>query len=379
MPPRRTVVLLATLGLTGTALLISPSTALAGTPVTCDGHVATIVGTPGDDKLTGTDGPDVIAGLGGRDKIHGNGGDDIICGGHGSDVIYGGDGADQALGGRGRDALYGAEGRTISHDTSDDRLEGGPGEDLIDGQDGYDRLLGGPGDDDLRDTQGGGSLSGGAGNDVIELTDHGRAVGGAGDDRFSLSGPVTARGGPGADDMIATAGSFGVHLYGGAGPDALIVDTRIARGTIVSGGAGHDALALRVQRKNVTTTYRQVLVDLATGTLRAGDRQAAVPGFEDLTVMQSPGSPNVPALTKRYKVIGTSGPNRVLTQTFGDHAPRMFLYGLAGNDVLQGGTGDDLLNGGPGHDRGNGEGGNDTCVSVEAGADGATKPCAATN
>ena len=48
-------------------------------PVLCDGHVATIVGTPGDDDLLGTKGDDVIAGLQGNDFIEGRGGDDIIC------------------------------------------------------------------------------------------------------------------------------------------------------------------------------------------------------------------------------------------------------------------------------------------------------------
>jgi hypothetical protein len=46
----------------------------------CDGHRATIVGTPGKDYMRGTSGPDVIVGLGGYDEIDGRGGDDIICG-----------------------------------------------------------------------------------------------------------------------------------------------------------------------------------------------------------------------------------------------------------------------------------------------------------
>jgi Ca2+-binding RTX toxin-like protein len=39
--------------------------------VTCQGQVATIVGTKGHDVIYGTNGPDVIAGLGGNDVING--------------------------------------------------------------------------------------------------------------------------------------------------------------------------------------------------------------------------------------------------------------------------------------------------------------------
>jgi len=67
-------------------------------PPTCDGRVATIVGTEGDDILTGTMGDDVIVGLGGNDQISGKEGKDYICGGDGNDVIQGN---------RGPDIIYG--------------------------------------------------------------------------------------------------------------------------------------------------------------------------------------------------------------------------------------------------------------------------------
>lgn len=78
----------------------------------CDGRVATVVGTDGDDLLRGTAGTDVISGLGGNDVLLGLDGDDVICGGAGNDVINGNDG--------------------------DDRLFGGPGTDLVNGNDGDD-------------------------------------------------------------------------------------------------------------------------------------------------------------------------------------------------------------------------------------------------
>ena len=49
----------------------------------CDGLVATIVGTEGDDELLGTDEGDVIVGLGGDDVILPGAGDDVVCAGAG--------------------------------------------------------------------------------------------------------------------------------------------------------------------------------------------------------------------------------------------------------------------------------------------------------
>ncbi|MGZ5214522.1 MAG: hypothetical protein ACXWEN_12345, partial [Actinomycetota bacterium] len=53
--------------------LVAGASTRTPTP-TCQGQVATIVGTPGDDVITGTPGNDVIVGLGGNDVINGMGG-----------------------------------------------------------------------------------------------------------------------------------------------------------------------------------------------------------------------------------------------------------------------------------------------------------------
>src|SRR3954449_2612737 len=66
----------------------------AAPAVMCHGHVATKVGTAGDDRIEGTPHRDVIAGLAGDDAIFGNGGSDIICGGTGDDYIRAGAGDD---------------------------------------------------------------------------------------------------------------------------------------------------------------------------------------------------------------------------------------------------------------------------------------------
>ena len=105
----------------------------------CLGVPATVIGTPGDDRLVGTKDTDSIVGLGGNDRIIGGGGRDIICGGPGDDLITTGRGPDKIAGGSGDDKLIARRGPDIVYgQAGDDLLSGGPG---------IDRCDGGPGDD----------------------------------------------------------------------------------------------------------------------------------------------------------------------------------------------------------------------------------------
>jgi Ca2+-binding RTX toxin-like protein len=107
----------------------------------CNGQVATILGTTGDDTLPGTAGDDVIVGRGGDDVISGRGGTDNICGGLGNDRLRGGSGKDQLFGGGDADVLRGGRG-------SDGTQDGGEGNDRIFGESGgRNDLYPGPGDD----------------------------------------------------------------------------------------------------------------------------------------------------------------------------------------------------------------------------------------
>jgi DNA-binding beta-propeller fold protein YncE len=132
----------------------------------CDGKRATIVGTPGNDRITGTPKADVIAGLGGKDQLSGLGGNDVICGGAGNDALSGGAGRDVLDGGAGSDHVTGGAGA--------DKLIGGAGGDTLAGGAAADTLSGGAGADKLAGGGGADKLSGGAGNDHL--------VGGAGTD-----------------------------------------------------------------------------------------------------------------------------------------------------------------------------------------------------
>jgi hypothetical protein len=106
---------------------------------TCNGLLATICGTDGDDNIVGTAGDDVIVGLGGNDVIDGRGGNDTICGNEGDDILKGSNGDDVLIGGPGNDILRGGNGNDI--------LVGGAGDDTLEGGGGNDRLNGGGGTD----------------------------------------------------------------------------------------------------------------------------------------------------------------------------------------------------------------------------------------
>ena len=89
----------------------------------CQGKMATIVGTPGKDKITGTKKADVIISLSGNDVVKGLGGNDVVCAGDGNDIVKGGPGKDNLRGEQGKDRLVGGTGK--------DKLAGGPQQDDV--------------------------------------------------------------------------------------------------------------------------------------------------------------------------------------------------------------------------------------------------------
>lgn len=120
----------------------SPSWQSVGTKLPtqrCQGILATVEGTGGDDDLVGTPLVDVVVAFDGNDAIRGAGDDDLLCAGPGDDVILGqggndlfesGHGNDVAKGGAGRDEMFGQ--------TGNDVLSGGPGRDVANGGPGRD-------------------------------------------------------------------------------------------------------------------------------------------------------------------------------------------------------------------------------------------------
>lgn len=110
---------------------------------TCNGEVATIVGTAASETITGTSGRDVIVGLGGSDLIYGRGGNDLICAGPGNDTVFGEGGNDDVFGGSGNDDLRGGDGNDyLRGDDGNDQIRGGRGVDHLRGNAGADQLVG---------------------------------------------------------------------------------------------------------------------------------------------------------------------------------------------------------------------------------------------
>ena len=117
--------LVATAGLAAPVVLAP--TAHAAAP-TCGGLKATIVGNDKANAITGTPQRDVSASRGGNDTVRGIGGNDVICGGDGADTILGGDGNDRIWGEA--DLLRIDQfGRVVK---KGDSISGGAGDDTID-------------------------------------------------------------------------------------------------------------------------------------------------------------------------------------------------------------------------------------------------------
>ena len=124
------------------ALVVVPSAAqAAGTqderPYEPPTEQCTILGTPGDDRLTGTPGDDVICGLGGKDVLIGLGGNDDLYGGEGDDRLYGRAGDDLLVGGPGADIVRGGPG----DDTMEGPGESSPDGDSLEGEAGTDTIV----------------------------------------------------------------------------------------------------------------------------------------------------------------------------------------------------------------------------------------------
>jgi Ca2+-binding RTX toxin-like protein len=178
-----------------TTVLVPASVGAQALP-TCDGKVATIVGTEGNDRISGTSGDDVIVGLGGRDRIAGGAGNDTICGGDGIDIIKGMRGRDRIFGEAGNDRLFGNVGR--------DHVEGGTGRDKVFGGAGDDHVSGGRGDD---------NVSGGGATDSCDLDRN---------DRYGLCEAGDVQGANGSangaialqlnDDFLVNQAAFGNGL-----------------------------------------------------------------------------------------------------------------------------------------------------------------------
>lgn len=370
----------------------------------------TLAGGDGDDLIGGGVHVDLIEGGDGRDSLYGAAGQDTVLGGGGNDTIgkYEADAADSLDGGDGVDLIEirlapgetaaqvidlttnQTVAATLSDGTSFERFEridftGGGGDDVVTGSArtdilrtsrGQDRLLGGDGNDRffdsaLSDDDGGDSLDGGAGVDLLTINSRGRFVATTIDltdnritayvtadgtsyvrfERLSLlggEGGDDATGGRLADDLAGYGGADSLAggkgddtlsggegadtLLGGDGRDSLVSRNDAGDADSIDGGAGLDTLTLDYGRSGVAVT-----LDLgdpgAPQTLADG---TTITGVERLNFIGGSGSDDVRGGDRDDTLAGGGGPDT--------------LSGGAGDDYIVGGIGPNALSGDRGDD-----------------------------
>lgn len=397
--------------------------AVADDPPLCRKKAATIVGTPGADRLSGTTERDVIFADAGADVVDGAAGSDLICGGPGDDVLFGGTGGDPLFGGDGADLLHGNRGndrvsggsgdRDLAlGDLGDDFVRGGAGAfDEAAGGLGIDVVNGGPGDGDL--------VSGDYGFDVM--------IGGAGAaDVASFATELPDRFGSGIEASLVNGRATGdgedvlrefEDLKGSALDDVLIGD----RGSNqIDGGPGDDQLrggggrdeALGDQGSDQCSGFATqascgpsraisapVFAKVDDSPAGGGDLVIlpAAGGDDRLTVSFDQSSATFTLASRRPIAIGegctrpaeslvtvsceVAGPVRSFVANLGRGDDRLELKGNlraagqvrvtggAGDDTLIGGDEDDLLQAGTGVDELRGGGGSDGLIGGIPGAD----------
>ena len=211
-------------------------------------------------------------------------------------------------------------------------IDGGDGNDTIDSGSGSDLLFGGAGDD---------LILANAGRDVV--------YGGAGQDTLS--------GGTGPDVLIGDAGND--LLTGSAGDDRLFGDD-VLGGAVAGDAVGDDTLGGSAGRD---TLYGGLGADVLSGGSGSQDLVNYSSRTENLSVLigvagqsGAGGSAEGDTVTAdTEKVNGGSGDDRLV-----GGGGNNVLWGGAGNDTLEGQGGDDLIFGVDGDDLLRGGSGNDT-------------------
>jgi Ca2+-binding RTX toxin-like protein len=349
-----------------------------------DPDVSTIYFTP--DLANGADqggAAEILQGTAADETINGNGGFyDAIYGSGGDDVVNGGDGVDNIRGGEGNDTLHGDEGDDILRgDKGDDTLDGGGGSDTarysfgqilsgvwadlaasvakdLDGVDdivgtdtftNIENLQGSKFNDELYGDAGVNQIRGDSGDDVIE----GRGgdddlQGDAGADEYRHSGTsadgndTVWAGEDGQDKIIlTTANIFDLNFYrdgnhlvvGGYDTNTDDFDGSI---TVIGHYAGSSVSYVEFDSADYNLFYGTdadkariyFTTDLANGIENAANGEI---------------------------LLGTDE-NDVINANGGYYDG---LYGLDGDDVLNGGGGEDWARGGTGNDELNGGDGDD--------------------
>ena len=285
----------------------------------------TVSGGDGADQINGGAGNDNLSGDADGDQLFGNADNDILSGGDGNDYLYGGSGNDTLNGGNDADVLWAdysesdttANFNVLNGDAGDDTLYGAEGRDTLNGGDDDDQLLGGGNNDVLNGGTGFDYLDGNTGNDTLNGGTLGDTlIGGEGDDTLiGAEGDDTIDGGTETDTAIY-AGAYAAYAISGNGSVF----------TVSSSTDGADTL------QNVEfAQFSDGVYNFSTGTFipTGGGTGVVVNGTLGNDVISLTSAPaGQPKATN-----------------FADT-----IYGLAGNDQINGGGGADTMYGGVGND-----------------------------
>ncbi|MEN9897114.1 MAG: hypothetical protein RLZZ66_763 [Pseudomonadota bacterium] len=294
-------------------------------------NIEGVEGSDFNDSLIGSSGSDKIQGGAGDDSISGGAGDDTIDGGENSQ--WGGDivsyhnspsavsvilvtGAGSVTGGAGNDVLYQIEG--VEGSNFNDTLIGGDGSDHIQGGEGSDSISGGAGDDFLSGDRGNDTLEGGDGNDIYLVKE-------------GLTGNDIITDSSGNDEIDFISAEYRIDGS---------VDTNVYR-----------------SENDLVVSFYQL--DTLKGSVTIQGQFLSAPVIEKLKDVNKQQlfifNNSITGTANNDFMVGTSSGDSITGGTAGDD----FIFGNQGNDSIDGGDGSDRIQGGDGADSISGELGDD--------------------
>jgi len=292
-----------------------------------DVESVTINGGNGNDRLTVNDLNELPAI---ELFVNGQGGNDIISAagadlGNSLFAIDAGIGNDSITGSAGNDVIQGGDGDDqINGDAGDDILRGGADQDLINGNDGDDSIAGQDGSDTLFGNDGDDLVTGGNGADRLRGNlGNDTLDGGTGNDTLSANG--------GDDSVIGGTGAD--RAFGGSGND------------VIDGGRDNDTIFGNAGDDSLRGDHGDDSIDAADGDDRVDG------GDGDDTIMAGAGADGVRGGDGADSIRGNSGEDTIL--------------GDDGDDTLLGGSGSDIALGNDGDDVVDGQGGVDVVAGNE--------------
>ena len=361
------------------------------------GTATSISAGAGNDIIVGGSGADLVFGDAGNDEVNGGAGNDIVFGGAGADILTGGDGTNQ-LHGQGtsfdvvRETVSGtvvlsdsssqtasltwATGSNILRKDEFIELTGTAGAENIDlsgfnlhprgitvlAGEGADVIVGSPLADSLEGQGGNDNISGGEGDDFIDLgdgNDIGRGDGGA-DLIFGGAGDDNINGGNQTDIIDAgLADTLDIVNGGGSSADRLLVELSgnvTLNGKIIPRNGTGNILIQRLEKLEITGSDGDDRFDFSSYfgavTLNAGAGDDTYFGTEQGDVVRGGDGDDV--------IEGNGGDDYVLGGAGNDAA-----RGGEGSDIFVGDLGEDTLLGGVGNDFLLGSGGRDVILGEE--------------